>query len=94
VVKSRYSDTEQQTVSVLGTTSFTYCSEHLVISAERRWNLLEGGRPEDQEGDDILEVCPYQVYYAAEKCLECVVDQWTDFNISGAFISHVGNQFI
>jgi hypothetical protein len=65
-----------------------------VISVESCWNLLEGGRPEDQEGDDILEVCLDQVYYAAGKCFECVVDQWTDFNISGAFISHVGIQFI
>ena len=55
-----------------------------VISAERRWNLLKGGRPEDKEGGDILEVCLDQVYYAAGKCLECLVDQWTDFSVSGA----------
>lgn len=56
-----------------------------VISAKHRWNLLEGGRPEDQEGDGILEVCLDQVYYAAGKCIECLVDQWADFSVSGAF---------
>jgi hypothetical protein len=56
-----------------------------VISAERRWHLLEGGHPEDQEGDGILEVCLDQVYYAAGKCLECLVDQWADFGVIGAF---------
>jgi hypothetical protein len=56
-----------------------------VIPAEHRWYLLEEGRPEDQEGDGVLEVCLDQVYYAAGKCLECLVDQWADFSVSGAF---------
>jgi hypothetical protein len=46
------------------------------VSAEHRWNLLEGGRPEDQEGDGVLEVCLDQVSYAAGKWLECLLDQW------------------